>query len=76
MNVAQIYANLIWYILETSDLEISDRKLPQKVNEVDLEFEENANVVANNDEVDRESIGDEIEIIEKPERKDIEKKLE
>ena len=76
MNVAQTYANLIWYILETSDLEISDRKLPQKVNEVDLEFEENANVVANNDEVDRESIGDEIEIIEKPERKDIEKKLE
>lgn len=59
-----------------TDTEISKRKL-QNVNDVTepkqiVETEE----LELNDEIESESVGDEIEFIDKPERQDIEKKLE
>lgn len=54
-----------------SDLEISDRKLPANV------IEEIEGRKSEDEEVEEDGgVGDEIEFIEKPERTDIEKKLE
>lgn len=62
--------------LTDTDNEISKRKLqnvaesePERIEDVEQKAE-------NNDEVDLETIGDEIEFMDKPERNDIEKKLE
>lgn len=65
-------------LLADSDLEISDRKLPANVIE---EIESNEEITEkkdeNEDEVDdQDDALEEMEFIEKPERNDIEKKLE
>jgi hypothetical protein len=69
---------LLFAALDT-DTEISKRKL-QDVTEVvaaTLEVQhEEAIEPQNSEEIESETLGDEIEFIDKPERQDIEKKLE
>jgi hypothetical protein len=76
INFGINYINIfcIFCFVDT-DNEISKRKL-QNVTETEPKQIEESEEQEQNDEMEVESVGDEIEFIDKPERQDIEKKLE